>query len=83
MTTLMYSDESSFGPVERAMVVYLLASANNARRSIALIRQANLILGELTDDQRATLGEYMETLAKFEGDLVQPVEELEIMRNGW
>lgn len=83
MTTLMHSDEHCFGPVERALVEYILASANNATQSIQLFRQANLLLGELNDDQRATLGEFMDTLGKLEGDLVQPVEEMHIIRDGW
>lgn len=79
ITTLMYSDDNSFGPVEHALVLYLIASANNAKHTIALFKQANVFLGELTDDQRQTLGECMERMLQLEQDLASPLEEMELL----
>lgn len=83
MTRLMFSDESSFGPVERGLVLFLLESAKNSTATIALFRQANALLGALTVAQRSTLDGLMGTLAGLEDDLEQPVEDLEIMTHGW
>lgn len=83
MTRLMFSDESSFGPVERALVLSHLQSGRNSIVKIALFRQANALLGALTAEQSSTLDGLMRNLRALEEDLEQPLEELEIISSAW
>lgn len=83
MTMLMFSDESSFGPVERALVLSHLESARNSAPTIALFRQASALLGGLTTEQNMTLAGLMRTLTELEEEFEQPTEELEIISSKW
>lgn len=83
MTMMMFSDESEYGPVKRAMVESHLEGARNSILIIDLFRQASASRDGLTTAQKSTLEGLMTKLEELEEDLEQPIEELEIITNTW
>lgn len=83
MTMMMFSDESEFGPVRRAMVLSHLEGARNSIQIIDLFRQATALLSGLTTAQKSTLEGLMTKLTELEEELEQPIEELEIISSEW
>lgn len=83
MTSQMHSDEYSFGPADRALLLSNLESAKKSAASIAVFKQANALLGTLTDAQRRTLDGIMRGVEALLEEMEVAVEELEVISEGW
>lgn len=83
MTSQMHSDEHSFGPSDRALLLSNLATAKSSKAKIAVFKQSNQLLGGLTTAQRGALDSVMRSVEALEEEMVVALEELEFIRGGW